>query len=141
MSEVVVEKRLGKYRLPDDAVDLETWLRDGLEVYNLFVMMKPLFFEMLEALGGEFKASNLKMNEDPHTRRLLIRQVEVGKPGDEGYDHLTIASLSDGDPRDPGVEEMRALLLDIWCSRPLVDSWPEELRKRVERVISPEAAD
>jgi hypothetical protein len=96
---LVVEKSLGKYRLPDSAVDMEAWLRDGLEVYNLFVFMKPLFFEMLDALGGEFEVSARAVNEDPHTRRLTVGEREVGEWGKEGYDRLLFARLTEvGEP-------------------------------------------
>ena len=92
---LVIEKALGKYRLPDAAIDIEAWLRDGLEVYNLFVLMKPLFFEMLAALGGEFEFSARAANEDPHTRRLTTGEREVGKLGEEGYDVMIFARLSE----------------------------------------------
>ena len=92
---LVIEKTLGKYRLPDSAVDLEAWLRDGLEVYNLFVLMKPLFFEMLDALGGSFECSARAANEDPHTRRLTTGEREIGKLGEEGYDRMIFARLSE----------------------------------------------
>lgn len=92
---LVVEKTLGKYRLPDHAVDLEAWLKDGLEVYNLFILMKPLFFEMLAALGGSFEYSARASNEDPHTRRLTTGEWEVGKPGEEGHDYMIYARLSE----------------------------------------------
>ena len=96
---LVIEKALGKYRLPDAAVDLEAWLRDGLEVYNLFVLMKPMFFEMLAALGGSFECSARAANADPHTRRLTTGEREVGKLGEEGYDWMIFARLSEvGEP-------------------------------------------
>ena len=138
MSEVVVEKTMGKYRLPDNAVDLEEWLRDGLDVYNLFIFMKPLFFQMLEALGGEFRGSGRKASDERGLRRLTIREEDVnGKPGDEGWDRLMVATLSGGEPRDPDLSALRALLLDIWCRPEVTAAMLSEMRARVERVVSP----
>jgi hypothetical protein len=92
---LVVEKSLGKYRMLDAAVDLSAWLRDGLEVYNLFVLMKPLFFEMLEAHGGEFEVSARKVNDDPLTRRLTVGDREVGEPGHNNHDRMIFARLTE----------------------------------------------
>ena len=98
--EAVVEKTLGGYILPDHAVDLSAWLRDGLEVYNLFVQMKPLFFQMLEALGGEFTMSGKKEREDHLAYRVRVSQERVEEEG-RLVDVLTTATLT----RATGVTE------------------------------------
>jgi len=92
-TEVTIERSFGGYRLPDDAIDLEAWLRDGLAVYNLFVYMKPVFFQMLEAHGGEFRASWVKANEDKLVWRAGFREEEVGEPGEPGYDRAIVVTL------------------------------------------------
>lgn len=99
--EVVVERSLGgRYRLPDNAVDLEAWLRDGLEVYNLFVLMKPLFFEMLAAQpGAAFEYSARKANADPHVRRLRMGERR------EAEDSIVWARLVEADPADETIAD------------------------------------
>lgn len=91
--EIVVEKTHGKYRLPDRAIDLEEWLRDGLEVYNLFVYMKPIFFQMLESMPDmQFTGSMRKANEDKLKFRLTIVPEAINKYEGE-YDELVHVRL------------------------------------------------
>lgn len=82
----VEQKFADGYILPDHAVDLDTWLRDGMEVYNILVYMKPLFFQMLEALGGKFEGSWAKANEDRLKYRVKFASRSVGTLGEGDYD-------------------------------------------------------
>lgn len=95
--EIVMEKRLGRTRLPDGAIDLSQWLRDGLEVYNLFVHMKPLFFAMLAAQPDrEFRMSGREANKiekDARRLRLTIREEDIGTPSKGDFDRVLIAQL------------------------------------------------
>ena len=90
---VIEQRTLGGYHLPDHAIDLEVWLRDGLEVYNLFVLMKPLFFQMLDALGGEFEAPYSKINVDGKGWRVTMGE-RVPDGGDSITDRVIFARLS-----------------------------------------------
>lgn len=112
-SEVVIEQTLGHYRLPDNAVDIQEWLKDGTDIYNLFTMMHPLFFQMLEALGGKFSGSAIKAanQRENRTQRLILRAETIGKFGEEGYDHLYVAELREVPPSRPEISKRD--LLDI----------------------------
>ncbi len=96
-SEVVIEKRLGRTRLPDGALDLSQWIRDGLDVYNLFVYMKPLFYAMLASMPEQtfrmsWKASG-KVERDAQRYRLRLREEQVGSSSEPDYDRILVAQL------------------------------------------------
>lgn len=96
-SEVVIEKRLGRTRLPDGALDLSQWIRDGRDVYNLFVYMKPLFYAMLRSMPEQtFRMSWKeagKVERDQQRYRLSLREEQVGASGDPDYDRILVAEL------------------------------------------------
>lgn len=99
---MTIHKEISGYRLPDHSIDLSAWLRDGLEVYNLFVLMKPLFFQMLESLGGDFEAAYSKVNDDGKRWSLEMGE-RVPEGGDSINDRVIFATLRDRDQSaDPG---------------------------------------
>lgn len=95
---VIIEKRFSRYRLPDEAIDLSAWLKDGMAVYNLFQLMKPAFFAMLRANGGTFEFSWKEANDLELTERIRFTPRVV----DDGtYDHIyTITTEPRVEPAD-----------------------------------------
>ncbi len=77
--DIVIEQEMAGYRLPDGAIDLETWLRTGLDVYNFLVLAKPVLFQLLESVGGEFRASLVKANEDRLRTRIVLGEEAAGE--------------------------------------------------------------
>lgn len=88
-SDMVLEQYMGgKYRMPDESIDLDSWLRDFGPMVNFMMFMKPMFFEMLDALGGEFKVPHESVNANRRARRLRLG-VEEG---------VYVARLETADP-------------------------------------------
>lgn len=106
--EVTIRKELGGYWLPDGSIDIAAWLRDGLEVYNLFVLMKPMFFQMLEAHGGEFSARYDKINGDGKRWSLTMGE-RVPEGGDSITDREIFATLVERDQSEDPLERQGQL--------------------------------